>query len=193
MHLYLIYSKIFVFLAKDAQSHWTKLKENFRKCLKRREKATRSGAGKTQLPTCQYFKELQFITDTVTNRPTASNVPTITDIFRPPPSPAIVPETYDKDDSTTSSSYPITTTPVAKKRKGDVSSSDVNQMLIQSIQRDLNAPPPQPQRQDEKDSDALFCLSLVQDFKDLPARKKRIARVRIMQVISDMHGDDADD
>ena len=158
---------------------------------------TRSGAGKTQLPTCQYFKELQFITDTVTNLPTISNVPTSDPaLFTPPPSPALPPpspaisDTYDNNDNPTP---PSNATPVAKKRRRDISSSgsDMNQLLMQSIQRDLNTPT-QPAKQDEKDSDTLFCLSLVQDFKDLPARKKRLARVKIMQVISDLHGDDVD-
>ena len=60
---------------------------------------------------------------------------------------------------------------------------------MESIQRDLNAPPPQPHKPEEKDPDTLFFLSLVQDFKDLSAGKKRIARVKIMQIITDMHGD----
>jgi len=51
-----------------------KVEEELPKMLEKREEATRSGAGRTQLPTCQYFKELLFITDTVANRPTCSNV-----------------------------------------------------------------------------------------------------------------------
>ena len=198
--------------------------------MKRREKATRSGAGRTQLPTCQYFKELQFITDTVTNLPTVSNVPTTneTTLFTPPPSPSIPPlspatsHSYEGNtipsnatpvakkrgrDSTSSvhlipplspatshsnegNTTPSNATPVAKKRGRDsASGSDMNNLLLQSIQRDLNTPP----TQSEKDSDTLFFLSLVQDFKDLPSRKKRLAKLKIMQVISDLHGDDLED
>ena len=89
----------------------------------------RSGAGKTQLPTSQYFKELQFITDTVTNRPTSSNVPSTPEIFTPPASPAMVTETIEKDNSatnptsftTTPTSFtttPVHSTPANKNEKG---------------------------------------------------------------------------
>ena len=84
----------------------------------------RSGAGKTQLPTSQYFKELQFITDTVTNRPTSSNVPSTPEIFTPPASPAMVTETIEKDNSATNptsfTTTPVHSTPANKKLKRDV-------------------------------------------------------------------------
>ena len=71
--------------------------------------------------------------------------------------------------------------------------SDVNSLLMASIQRDLNKPQqplPQAQEPEEKDPDTLFCLSLVQEFKELPPNKKRIARVKVLQVLCEMHGDD---
>ena len=135
----------------------------------------------------------------MTNRATTSNVPSTPEIFTPPASPAMITETIEKDNSatnptsftTTPTSFtttPVHSTPANKKRKRDMS-SDVNGLLMESIQRDLNAPPPQPHKPAEKDPDTLFFLSLVQDFKSLSAGKKRIARVKIMEIISDMHGD----
>ena len=45
---------------------WTKFRENYRKCLNRRKKATNSGAsGRQLLPTCQFFKELCFLSDAI--------------------------------------------------------------------------------------------------------------------------------
>ena len=55
-------------------SHWTKLRDNFQKCLNRRKLATRSGAANKQLPTCLYFKELGFLTDVIGVRTTSSNI-----------------------------------------------------------------------------------------------------------------------
>ena len=181
---------------------WTKLKENFRKCLKRREKATRSGAGRTQLPSCQYYKELQFITDTIANRPTCSNVsPTANPNMFAPPSPSNYSQTYPDfavDSSLNERSVPspativvpppatVTEGPSNKKRKKDMK-DDVNSLLMASIKRDLIAT--ESAESNDKDPDTLFCLSLVQDFKELPAPKKRLARVKIMQILCEMHND----
>jgi len=41
----------------------------------------------------------------------------------------------------------------------------------------------------DKDTDTFFCLSLIQDFKDLPATKKRLVRVKIIKVFCEMHND----
>ena len=197
---------IFVYtLAKDAQSQWNKLKENYRKCLKRRESATRSGAGAKTLPTCQYFLELSFITDTVTNRSTISNM----SIFTPPlsplllspslPSPSAPDASVGNDGSTDDNHYSINmhTTPtsstnnnISKKRKN--TSKDLDSLLMTSIARDLQTTTPSVPALsvEEKDPDTLFCLSLVQEFKELPPRKKRLSRLKIMELFCAMHEDD---
>ena len=53
---------------------WKNLRDGFSKCLKKRDLLTRSGAGATVLPQCQFFRELQFIKNAVTNRATHSNL-----------------------------------------------------------------------------------------------------------------------
>ncbi|XP_028412543.1 uncharacterized protein LOC114535434 [Dendronephthya gigantea] len=62
---------------------WEKLKDNYRKCLQRREKMTRSGAGNKKLPTCNFFTELSFLKDIVSNRKTMSNVEIVNDESQP--------------------------------------------------------------------------------------------------------------
>lgn len=59
-----------------------------------------------------------------------------------------------------------------------------------SIQRDLTQATTSQPKEEERDQDTLFCLSLVQEFKDLTAKNKRLTRVRIMQVFCDLHEDD---
>ena len=73
-----------------------------------------------------------------------------------------------------------------KKRKNDTE-DDVNSLLMASIKRDLIAT--ESAKSDDKDPDTLFCLSLVHDFKELPAPKKRQARVKIMQDFCELHND----
>ena len=44
------------------------------KCLNRRKNASKSGASGKQRSTCQFFKELSFLTDVIGVRTTYSNV-----------------------------------------------------------------------------------------------------------------------
>ena len=59
---------------KPLTSAWTKLRENFRRCLNRQKKSTMSGAGGEQLPSCQFFKELMFLKDVIGVKLTSSNI-----------------------------------------------------------------------------------------------------------------------
>lgn len=63
------------FIGEIIKAEWEKLRENYRKCLAKREKATRSGAAAKKLPTCNFFVELSFLRDTLLNRRTESNLP----------------------------------------------------------------------------------------------------------------------
>ncbi len=63
------------FIGEIIKAEWEKLRENYRKCLTKREKATRSGAAAKKLPTCNFFAELSFLRDTLLNRRTESNLP----------------------------------------------------------------------------------------------------------------------
>ena len=193
---------LFFFIAKEAKLEWSKLRENFRKCLKRREVATRSGSGKTQLPSCQFFKELLFIKDTVSNRPTSSNVP-LPDLFTPPPSPGIESATVTSENSSimTTAATPVlpvvtsgrsnTSTSSTSKRKKD--SDELNTLLMASIKRDLSSQTSSSQSSGsnlvENDPDKAFCLSLVEELKSLAPCKKRLARVKMLQVLCEAHED----
>ena len=197
----------YISLAKIAQDEWGKLKQNFRKCLKRRERATQSGSGARYLPTCQFFNEFSFITDTVTNRPTVSNI-SLPEVLSPPspfssPSPssstatlpaAIQGAEISLNNSASSenlsviSSITQSNNHTSKKRKVNIS-NELDNLLLTSIKKDLSEHS-KPAVTEEKDQDTLFCLSLVSDFKDLSSRKKRIARLKILQLFYDLHEDD---
>ena len=62
------------FIGEIIKAEWEKLRENYRKCLTKREKATRSGAAAKKLPTCNFFAELSFLRDTLLNQRTESNL-----------------------------------------------------------------------------------------------------------------------
>jgi hypothetical protein len=65
---------ILSFAADVIKVEWEKLKDNYRKCLNKREKATRSGARTKKLSMCNLFAELSFLRDTLLNRKTESNL-----------------------------------------------------------------------------------------------------------------------
>ena len=50
------------------------LRDNFSKCLKSRERKTRSGAEASALPKCKLFTQMLFLKDSILNRPTTSSV-----------------------------------------------------------------------------------------------------------------------
>ena len=78
-----------MFVEAKVKKLFEKMKDNYRRCLRKREKSTRSGAGTKKLPTYDFFSELSFLSDVMSSRPTESN------LFTPPPSPAITPATSD--------------------------------------------------------------------------------------------------
>ncbi|XP_047131831.1 uncharacterized protein LOC124810847 [Hydra vulgaris] len=67
---------------KTLTSAFTKLRENFRRCLNRQKKATMSGAGGDQQPSCQFFTELLFLKDVIGVKLTSTNIKC--DIFATP-------------------------------------------------------------------------------------------------------------
>ena len=65
---------LFYFLEEFLKKCWKNLRDNFSKCLKSRERKTRSGAEASTLPKCKLFTQMLFLKDSILNRPTASNV-----------------------------------------------------------------------------------------------------------------------
>ncbi len=61
-------------LVEFLKAQWKNLRENFKRCLDKRNRLTRSGAGARSLPTCRYFQNLLFLRDKVSNKETESNV-----------------------------------------------------------------------------------------------------------------------
>ncbi|CAB4038372.1 Hypothetical predicted protein, partial [Paramuricea clavata] len=56
------WSNIAAKFGKDVEflkAQWKNLKENYKRCLDKRNRMTKSGAGAHSLPTCKYFQNLQ--------------------------------------------------------------------------------------------------------------------------------------
>lgn len=182
---------------------WEKLKENYRKCINKREKATRSGAGTKKLPTCNFFVELSFLRDTLVNRKTDSNLP----------SPSSSDLSLSVDDNTeyecdlTSAEEPATTSTPSqsyaspfkkqkyeyqKTKKANEIQLEIDALLVKTLSKDLdNSSSEQAPKQRLRDNepDVLFCLSLVDTLKKLDARKNAMAKMKIQQLLFEMEFD----
>ena len=132
---------------------------------------------------CDFFKELSFLSDLLSTRPKESN------LFTPPPSPAVSVSTKSTEDvlsvdvtspqSNSLDTYTSrrTETRKNKKRKGN----ELDELLASSLQHDET---------ENSDSDVLFCKSLVGQLKGLTKRQNKEARIRIMQIFLDYEYED---
>ena len=83
-----------------------------------------------------------------------------------------------------------------RKRKKDIA-ANVDLMLVNTLKEMNAAPKSTPisspdvgKTMDNKDSEHMFCQSLVQQLKSLPAQKNKLARIKIQQVLYDIEFSD---
>ena len=147
------------------------------KCLKKRELATRSGAGASRLPVCRLYEQLQFLRDTLVNRPTASNVSVelnsrsntndSVSLLSPPPSPSMqsTPSSAQKENLRSSSRAK------ARKRPAPSESFNFENAIVEAINKE------------DESADALFCKSLIPTLEALPARENKLAKMDIQKIL----------
>lgn len=85
------------------QKKWTSLRDRWMKCH-RRLKEMKSGSGAKKIRKCDFYDEMLFLTKIVTRRDTESNIPETTNVEK----------------------SPVEHTPIAKKKKQDISEVDKN-------------------------------------------------------------------
>ena len=124
----------------------------------------RSGAACRNLPKCRFFDELLFIKDTVSNRPSCSNI-SLYDI--PPVSSS-------QEDGV--SSKRCSTEPTPRKRAKKISLADTaNECIIEALSKNDD--------QKEIDADVSFANSIVPILRNLPPIKNRMAKIEIQKVL----------
>ena len=76
MHIYIYICLTFLkkILEGFLKKCWKNVRDNFSKCLKSRERKTKSGTEASTLPKCKLFTQMLFLKDSILKRPTASNV-----------------------------------------------------------------------------------------------------------------------
>jgi hypothetical protein len=161
------------------------LKDLLKNCLDKRNRLTRSGTGASTLPKCKYFELLFFLHEKSANKPTESNVPTIPQTLS---SDVLLMDSLTQESPSTSVIHPPTSLihpPVKvinRKKRGldddlEKSLADCDALLKNTIG-------------DEEDEDNLYCRSLAPIMRELPKKKKRLAKIQISQLLFKLQYDD---
>ena len=177
----------FIFiLAATIKHEWSKLQENYRKCLKKRELKTRSGAGSSKLPTCNFYNELHFLSDSLANKPSESNITSLDMSFD---KNTCVEE--ESEIAETPEAFQSSASKRTAKKKEEAQPSLLDAAILQTLntvnQRNKDK---DTKKDEEKDADTLFCLSLVNTLKSLSAKKNALAKLKIQEVLFTIQFDD---
>ncbi|CAB4035886.1 ---NA---, partial [Paramuricea clavata] len=148
----------------------------------------------TKLPTCEYFVELSFLRDIVTDRKTESNIPT--EITIPTSSVySTTPPTHTVTDTNSTQSNPSSCDAIsirnARKRRSD----QLDELLALSLSNDKRNDKKEATNNMEQtqDEDVLFCSSLVKTFQKLKGKMNKKAKMMVMQVLLEFEDDDDND
>ncbi|XP_028418946.1 uncharacterized protein LOC114544533 [Dendronephthya gigantea] len=136
------------------------LKDNLKKCLDRRSKATKSGAAASNFVT-------QSVLCPETSTPTSSKS-----------IPASAPGKSKAETEI------IANTPAKRSKSRAEMAFAVDTMLVKTL-KDMQEP-----TVTDQDEDLLFCKSLVPILKKMPARQNRLAKIKINQLLFDIEFND---
>ena len=156
------------------------LKDNLKKCLDRRAKVTKSGAPASSLPKCSYFETMRFLHDRTANLPTESNVQLDSQID--------VINAAPKDVCTDFNKTPLQQKQSIKRKINEsarVNQAQTEAALISQLKKVDDA----LQEQDYCE-DSLYCKSLIPIMRQLPLKKKRLAKIKISQMLYDIEFND---
>lgn len=149
----------YYFSGKSLQQKWKNVRTSFSRELKRKAGA-KSGSAASRKSPYVYFEQLQFLKETVVNSATR----------------AIIDETDTVESNDKGGNVQIRS-PVTKKKKKTDDDSLV-EVLTQSttIREDRD-------KKHESNSDRLFMLSLLEDFRRIPDHRRLSTKIELMNVI----------
>ena len=162
---------LFYFLEEFLKNCWKNLRDNFSKCLKSRERKTRSGAEASTLPKCKLFTQMLLLKDSILNRPTASNAisnsqPVSVEVSSIPQShPSSSPPFSTRNESVKKggTANVINETKQSKLSKPSLDTTD--QALLELLHKEDKG------NMEIPDADVSFANSIVPILQSLPAKK----------------------
>jgi len=161
------------------QKQLKNLKDVLKKCLDKRKRLTKSGAAALTLPKCQYFDQMAFLHEKSVNKQTESNLSfqaAVADVSVDiPPTEELSPLASP----VSTGSFSVKTVQ-KRKRRADSSESGLSKSLAdcdELIAKSLR---------EENDEDCLYCRSLIPIMNELPKKQKRLAKIKISQLLYDI-------
>ena len=181
-------------LVEFLKQEFKKLKENLKKCLDRRGKATKSGAASSILSKCRYFDQLSFLHDKASNKPTESNIVIACGEGSDTsslPSPSSCESEVQPSVGVHKRKFSADLSSGGKNAKSRRELADnVFSMLVKILQDMKHDSYPQVHL--DEDEDPLYCRSLIPFLRKLPLKKKRLAKFRINELLYKMEFDSED-
>lgn len=184
------------------KGQWKTLRDKFRRCIVNRKTQSRSGSKSGKLSKCKYFENLQFLSDVISNAETESNVTIPNNQAKSNnqtvannqsiPSNQLNESIVGKAASTPNElSTPVIKMPYRKRKKDSSYAEKVDLILVDTLkkmQKPRNFDQPlsnekEKEKDTKTDSETLFCQSLVDQLKALNARKNKLARIKIQQIL----------
>ena len=187
IHNYLSKMDFFILFFSNVPSKTIKnLRDILKNCLDKRNRLSRSGAPARELPKCQLFDQMAFLCEMSANKPTESNLPLMIDPLGSPfsedsvitpPSPSSIGEVITET--------PIRPSQPSRKRKKESQASALTQSIEECdimLKKTIEG---------ENDEDSLYCRSLIPIMRELPKKKKRLAKIKFSQLLYDIqYGDE---
>ena len=179
------------FIVEFLKTHLKNLKDAYKKCLDRINKATRSGPAASRVTKCKYFEQLSFLYEKTANKSTDRNIP-INKISQEGECMGELPQGSAKRKLPS----PETTKSLkSPKVKADLGLA-VDTMLIKTLQGlgPYNEKPTvasTPSQKEEENADSLFCRSLIPILGNLSGRKNRYAQIKIQELLYEIEFDDS--
>ncbi len=173
----------FYFAVEFLKTQFKHLKDNYKKCLDRQNRASKSGSAASKVSKCKYYDQLTFLFDKTANLPTESNIaiPTIPLLMQDADSPRSIEETQESTPLTPLTPIDISSQPKGLPKRKALSPSEftpppgkavksgkgkndlglaVDTMLIKTLQ-DIESQGKPVEKKEETNGDSLFCQSLV--------------------------------
>ena len=148
---------------------------------------TRSGAAAAMLPKCKFFEQMAFLHEKSANKPTESNLSPMEAGFvvqadepqfsMPSPSGSVA--SSCSATATSSKKIKRKITPHTKKTRTDLSESDLSKSLVdcdELLKKSIS---------EDEDEDSLYSRSLIPIMRELPKKQKRLAKIKISQLLFD--------
>lgn len=204
-----ITDKISLFLPVDViKNRWKNLKDGMMRCLKKMSIESKSGSGAAKLPTCQFYEQLLFLKDSISNnKSTSSNLTLSTpgafgsvDLINSGENCDGLLETNDPSPENESSFQkhkscsPLDTPSTKKKQrtqqKADERRDNIDLLLVNALSKCDNYETAVHPSSNEENSNLFFCKSLVPILENLPPKKNRLARLEIQKLLIDFEFND---